>query len=245
MLIGPDSARLFKTFLVYFYYALLLVSLYFLPREIGAWYYIPLALLISFYLADFISGMTHFILDYKKTPENIWLEELFRYEDKRSSDDYNEKKKLAFSKMSIMQRIVFNFKLHHPFPSKIGKQSYAHLCSVTIISAAIPLLILNLLLEQFYQSFALSLFLVALSFFSANSQYIHSLVHRKSEIPKPILLLMKRGILISKKKHAIHHATLDRDYCTINGYANSLVNKLSGWLVRKNYFSKDGLEPRG
>ncbi len=242
MLIGPNSARTAKTIILYSYYALLLLSIATIPREIGAWYYIPLALITSFYLADFISGLTHFILDYKKTPENIGLGELFHYNGPRGSADYNSRKKAAFAQMGIFNRIVFNFKLHHPYPTKIGKQSYAHLCSVTILSSALPILFLNFLLQQYFDSFSLALFLITLSFWAANTQYIHSLPHRKTN-PKFLAFLMRHHILISKKRHAIHHATLDRDYCTINGYANNIVNALSKYLVKNKYFSKEGLEP--
>jgi hypothetical protein len=66
-----------------------------------------------------------------------------------------------------------------------------------------------------------------------NHRVIHTNLTPKHYFHNATMYLMKNGILITPKKHYMHHQTYDINFCTFTGWTDNILNKLN-----KRYFEK-------
>lgn len=208
----------------------------------GAWAFV--AVLIGWYLADLLSGVVHFLLDYLPCPEGKGLSKLFRYQGSRGRDEYRSLRREVMAGVGPWGRILFDFKCHHPRPHVLGRRSLVVLIRPALIIGGIPgVFVLNVVCALVRVPGWLIAGLLAFVIGGAFSQYFHGTVHRR-ENPWFIGLLRRLHLLIRPEAHGVHHATLDRDFATVNGWSNPLVNQVFTWCRSRGWLSDEGLEPQ-
>ena len=75
------------------------------------------------------------------------------------------------------------------------------------------------------------------------AQYFHGTLHR-ADNPAIVEAMRKLGLLMTPEAHALHHATLRRDFATNTGWSNPLVNAIFRIAERRRWLDQAGLEPR-
>lgn len=206
------------------------------------WRIVP-AMLVAWYLADFASGLIHMYMDYRPCAESSRLDELFFYEGHRGSPHYKALHREIMAKLSFFERLVFDFKIHHPRPLTLGRRDLLAQVWATIAVLTLPVsLLLNLAwailpVPSWFMAGAVTALIAG-----TLSQYFHGTLHRQVN-PLIIPVMRRLRLLITVEAHALHHATLDRDFATINGWSNPVLNLVFNWLKARGSFSPAGLEP--
>ncbi|MDX1949023.1 MAG: fatty acid desaturase CarF family protein [Rickettsiales bacterium] len=209
--------------------------------EYNFWILLPL-FFVSIYLADFTSGILHFIVDFTPCKKGVGLDKLFYFEGKRDSDEYRKMRMEIMKKAGVFQHFVYFFKHHHLVsPANIARRS-----AFTTFLPTIPissgyflinfiLLILNInaphLIFTFFATGVIVLF----------AQYIHSCTHGRKYIPSAIRFLQNIGLVLSVRKHILHHKDPTKYFCFVNGWADPLVNFITAKLVSVGIYSESGL----
>lgn len=207
------------------------------------WLVLP-ALWLGWYVADLVSGLVHMYMDYRPCPPGKRLNDLFFYGGSRESEEYLAMFRERMAAINPFERLVYDFKNHHPRPDALGRRGLWRLIGSTIIVAALPVsLALNLLLVSAIPlpGWVLA-FWCAFLIGGAFAQYFHGSLHR-SDNPRFVEALRKAGLLMTPEAHQLHHDTLQRDFATNCGWSNPVVNRLFAALRRKGYLDSSGLEP--
>jgi hypothetical protein len=206
------------------------------------WRVIP-ACLIGWYLADAASGVVHMYMDYRHCPPGRGLDKLFFYTGSRSSNEYIELRRSVLKGIGTFDRLVFDFKNHHPRPDALGRRGLVDLIWSSIAFVALPL---SLLLNVAAMILPIPLWFAAgaivLLVGGALAQYFHSSLHRV-DVPVAIEAMRAVGLLMTPSAHALHHDTLRRDFATNSGWSNSLLNPVFRFLHRRGILVDAGLEP--
>jgi hypothetical protein len=201
------------------------------------------ALLLGWYWADMSSGLVHMYMDYRKCPPGKRLHELFFYQGSRESREYQEMFRERMAAISPFERVVYDFKNHHPRPEALGRRKLWWLIGSTVMLAALPQ---SLLLNAAELAWAVPGWVAALFFSliagSAFAQYFHATLHR-SENPWIVDAMRRLGLLMTPEAHQLHHDTLRRDFSTNCGWSNPLVNLIFRRLRRRGYLDDAGLAP--
>ena len=207
------------------------------------WWCVP-ALLLGWYLADFASGVIHLALDYHPCPDGLGLADIFFYDGSRESDEYLAMRADRIARLTAFQRVVFDFKTHHPRPDALGRRSLWHQIGVSLIAAALPLSLgLNaLVIGERLPGWPIALG-TALIIGSAFAQHFHGCLHRP-QVPWYIAALRRSTLLMTPAAHQLHHDTLQRDFATNCGWSNPVVNRLFVTLRARGMLDDAGLEPR-
>ncbi len=206
------------------------------------WWCLPAALL-GWYVADLSSGLVHMYMDYRPCPPGGRLNELFFYQGSRESPEYLALFAERMAPLNAFERVVYDFKNHHPRPNALGRRSVWRLIGSTVTVAALPVsLLLNLAgltvgLPGWFIGY-FTAFLIGGGF----AQYFHGSLHREHN-PWIISALRRVGLLMKPEAHQIHHDTLRRDFSTNCGWSNPLVNQLFLALRRNGYLEDAGLVP--
>ncbi|MEO6091855.1 MAG: fatty acid desaturase CarF family protein [Novosphingobium sp.] len=201
------------------------------------------ALLAGWYVADFASGMIHLYMDYRPCPPGRKLDELFFYAGSRESPEYAELFRTRMAAVSPLERLVYDFKNHHPRPWALGRRPVWRLIGSTVIVAALPLSLgMNLLTIATPVPSWVSAFFVSFITGGAFAQYFHGTLHRL-ENPWFIDAMRKVGLLMAPEAHQLHHDTLQRDFATNCGWSNPLINPLFRALRSRGYLDDAGLVP--
>lgn len=219
----------------------LLANLWF--AGIPDWRWIPAAL-AGWYLADLASGITHMVMDYRPCTPGIGLDRMFHYAGSRESDEYAALKDSVLPRISPFERLVYDFKNHHPRPEALGRRPFLVQIGSTIMFVSLPA---SILLSAICLIFDLPGWLVAgivvLIVGGTLAQYFHGTLHR-TENPWIVRAMRRCGMLMTPEAHAIHHATLRRDFATNTGWSNPLVNLVFRSAMRRGWLDEAGLEPR-
>lgn len=209
----------------------------------ASWWMLP-ALLLGWYLADMASGLIHMIMDYRPLRRDPALHALFFYEGQRADEDYQTRFRAAMARLRPIERIVYDFKNHHPRPNALGRRPLLVQIGSTILFVTLPeSLLLNAAALALplpgWAIVALATMLVGGTF----AQYFHGTLHRPDN--PPIIHAMRRvRLLMTPQAHALHHETLQRDFATNSGWSNPVINALFGALRRSGRLGDIGLEPR-
>lgn len=207
-----------------------------------SWFAIP-AMLVGWYIADMLSGVIHLYMDYRPCPPGKRLNELFFYEGSRESPEYLALFAARMAAINPFERLVYDFKNHHPRPDALGRRTLWRLIGSTVTIATLPLSIaLNICAAVApLPGWAMGGFL-ALLIGGGFAQYFHGSLHRDHN--PPVIRAMRRiGLLMTPAAHQKHHDTLRQDFSTNCGWSNPLVNRLF-WAARtRGYMADAGLEP--
>lgn len=207
------------------------------------WWVLP-ALLIGWYVADLTSGLIHMTMDYRPCPPGKRLNDLFFYEGSRESAEYRALFDQRMAAINAFERIVYDFKNHHPRPDALGRRSLWRLIGSTVIVAALPFsLAVNagILLWSGLPSWLVAYF-VSFLIGGAFAQYFHGSLHRRDN-PWFIRAARKLGLLMTPEAHQLHHDTLQQDFATNCGWSNPVINWLFNTLRKRGYLDEAGLVP--
>jgi hypothetical protein len=228
----------------YFLSVLFVLIFFYLLSEYGVWniWSIPIFFL-ALYFADAFTGIVHFYLDYRPCVSGAGLRELFYYKGSKGSQEYIKLRNETMAGISGFEELVFDFKIHHPSPDTLGRRGLIKLTVGGMVYGGLPASLLILLLSQ-WNLLNQHFMLFCLVFIAAMviSQYTHSCAHKKN-IPYIPRILQKLRLFVSPELHDVHHQTLDRDFCTLNGWSNPLVNVIFNYCKKKAWVDMNGLEP--
>lgn len=207
------------------------------------WRWIPAAL-AGWYVADLMSGLTHMVMDYRPCTPGVGLAEVFQYAGSRESADYLALRDRVMPHISPFERLVYDFKNHHPRPEALGRRPFLVQIGSTIIFVALPA---SILLDLACLVLAIPSWLIAgfvmLIIGGTLAQYFHGTLHR-TDNPRIVHVMRRLGLLMTPEAHALHHETLRRDFATNTGWSNPLVNLIFRTAIGRGWLSEAGLEPR-
>jgi hypothetical protein len=207
------------------------------------WRWIP-ATLLGWYVADLLSGLTHMYMDYRPCTPGIGLDQVFHYSGSRESADYLALRDRVMPRISPFERLVYDFKNHHPRPDALGRRPFLVQVGSTILFVSLPAsILLNLLCVAVPVPGWLMAGGIVLLIGGTLAQYFHGTLHRRDN--PPVIHAMRRArLLMTPDAHALHHATLRRDFATNTGWSNPLVNFIFRTAMRRGWLDEAGLEPR-
>ena len=207
------------------------------------WTWIPAAL-AGWYLADLMSGLTHMVMDYRPCTPGIGLDQMFHYSGSRESEDYLALRSRVLPRISPFERLVYDFKNHHPRPDALGRRPFLVQIGSTIIFVSLPAsAVLSLLALTTPLPGWLTIGAVVFIFGGTLAQYFHGTLHRPDN-PLVVRAMRRAGLLMTPEAHALHHATLRQDFATNTGWSNPLVNAIFRLAMRRGWLDEAGLEPR-
>lgn len=228
----------------------LLFALFFASLAFDAWriggdfsvWMIPAAL-VGWFLADLMSGLVHMYMDYRPLRPGRGLAELYFWQGSRETPEFEAKQAEVYARISRFERIVYDFKKHHPMPDLLGRHGLFHLMKAPTLLAALPMALeFNLLLWVWpatgWLIIAAMAFLIGVSL----SQYFHGTLHRERACWS-VRTMRRAGLLMSLEAHQTHHQTLVRDFSVISGWSNPAVNALATFLLKHGWLDPAGLEP--
>ena len=206
-----------------------------------SWWTLPVVLLAMF-CADAFSGIVHFIVDYRPNAAGVGLSELYHYKGDKGSPEYVEMRRLAMKKINAFEELVFDFKVHHLTPMSLGRRSFWVMTLPVAVFGGLPLTLLLLVLTEL-SLIPANLALFALLFLGCIilAQYAHSCTHKKvtPAIPR---ILQSMHLFLRHSDHEVHHRDPQRNFCMLNGWANTLVNAIFARLLRSGKIHPDGLK---
>lgn len=203
----------------------------------------PVAALVGWYLADFLSGLIHMTMDYIPCRAGVGLKDIYFYEGSRESEDYIRLRDEIWSRINPFEKVAYDFKNHHPRPDALGRRDMMFLIQATVIFISLPVsLILNLVCLVARPPGWLVLGFVVLLIGGTLSQYFHGSLHRRNN-PAIVPALRKVRLLMTPQDHDKHHATLTQDFSVINGWSNPVLNVIFRRLLNWGVLTPEGLEP--
>jgi hypothetical protein len=206
------------------------------------WRMIPAAL-AAWFVADLMSGVVHMYMDYRPCVPGVGLAEIYFYQGPRESEDFLALQARVYARINRFERLVYDFKKHHPFPDLLGRHGAWHLMKAPVMFVTLPLsLALNVagLIRPIPGWMMVGL--VVLLIGGSLAQYFHGTLH-KTRSPAVIVALRGVGLLMRPRAHAHHHATLTEDFSTVSGWSNPLINLVARALRRRGLLDEAGLEP--
>jgi hypothetical protein len=207
------------------------------------WRWIPAAL-AAWYVADLLSGLTHMYMDYRPCTPGVGLDEMFHYAGSRESADYLALRDRVMPRISPFERLVYDFKNHHPRPDALGRRSFVVQIGSTILFVSLPVsILLNLLCLALAVPGWLIAGAIVLIVGGTLAQYFHGTLHRVDN-PWIVRAMRRVGLLMTPEAHALHHATLRQDFATNTGWSNPLVNAIFRVATSRGWLTEAGLEPR-
>jgi len=208
------------------------------------WWMIPAAF-AGWYAADMLSGMVHMLMDYYPARLGIGLDRIYFYQGSRESDEYQGMFRASMKQLNPFERLVYDFKNHHPRPHALGRRTMLRQIGSTIVAGSLPVsLLLNIAcliwtVPGWVMAGTLS-FLIGGTF----AQYFHGTLHRDDN-PWIIVAMRKIGLLMTPAAHQLHHDTLRRDFATNCGWSNALLNPVFAFAYKRRWLRDEGLEPQG
>ena len=220
-----------------------LANLGFAARD-PSWWMIP-AMLAGWYGADMISGLVHMLMDYHPARTGVGLDRLYFYAGSRESAEYQGMFRASMARLNPFERLVYDFKNHHPRPDALGRRTMLRQIGSTVVAGSLPLsLLLNaacLMLPVRGWAVAGMLSLLVGGTFA---QYFHGTLHR-ADNPWIIRAMRSARLLMSPQAHQLHHDTLRRDFATNSGWSNALLNPVFRFAHARGWLTDAGLEPTG
>lgn len=221
--------------------ASLAIDLMWVARD-PSWWLLPAAL-AGWYVADLASGVVHMWMDYRPCRPDLGLKEIYFYEGSRVSDEYIALRDAAFARLGPIERLVYDFKNHHPRPDALGRRDMRTQVGSSLLFLSLPFTLSLDLLGCFVPlpGWLMAMTMAAL-IGGTFAQYFHGTLHRERN-PWIVRAMRRTGLLLTPARHQLHHATLQRDFSTVNGWSNPLLNRLFAALRRRGRLPDAGLEP--
>jgi len=161
------------------------------------------ACVLSMYMADFFSGIVHWVADTWGSLDTPILGSSF----------------------------IRSFREHHIEPTAITRHDVIEVNGDTCMLIA-PFLLFTVFMplrqNDLYYLF-LHTFLILVCFWIALTNQIHKWTHTY-KLPRYVIILMDLGIILSKKDHSVHHRNpFDKFYCITNGWLNPVLASINFW----------------
>ena len=164
---------------------------------------IILQIILAFLLADFITGIFH------------WIEDTYL--------DY-------CIDIPFISDIAKDNDMHHYFPRSIVAYSYWENTRVNLILGVIMLVVIYAVNKNFFVNNIC--FVLIFTFFAVISNVCHRFSHmRDCENSQTVIFLQKIGILSSHTYHSVHHETSLTRYCPISVYNNYILDSIYFWRI--------------
>jgi hypothetical protein len=206
------------------------------------WRILPAAL-VGWYAADLASGLVHMYMDYRPCQPGTGLHDLYFWEGSRDSEEFLALQAQVYARISFFERVVYDFKKHHPFPDLLGRHSFWHLMKGPVFVVVLPIsLVLSLLFVASHPPAWLLVGFVVFLLGAGTTQAFHGTLHKQNVGPV-VATLRRLGLAMSAQAHKLHHDTLTQDFAVINGWSNPLVNFCASTLLRTGLLRSEGLEP--
>jgi Lipid desaturase domain len=206
------------------------------------WRMLPAAL-VAWYAADLVSGLVHMYMDYRPCIPGTGVRELYFWEGPRNTPEFYALQAAVYSRISLLERIVYDFKRHHPNPELLGSRSMFYLMKEPVLLSLLPVsLILNLVFVLVPTPGWLIVGVVVFIIGASMVQVFHSSLHRQ-KVGFGFRLMRKLGLLMSVPAHQLHHDSLAKDFSVISGWSNPVVNLFATFLLRIGALRPEGLEP--
>jgi hypothetical protein len=210
---------------------------------VPSWSWVPAAL-VAWYLADMTSGLTHMVMDYKPCTTGVGLKQLYFYDGSRESADYLQLRDQVWKRVGPFEKLIYDFKNHHPRPEALGRRPMLVQIGSTILFAALPAsLVLNAAAWLWPLPSWLVFGFVILIIGGMFAQYFHGTLHRDDN-PAIVRWMRATGLLMTPRAHQLHHDTLTRDFATNNGWSNPVINRLFDLAIRHRWLTEAGLTPQ-
>ena len=184
------------------------------PELLGWW--VPLAALLGLVLADFVSGVVHWMADTWGSEDTPW----------------------------VGPRFVRPFRIHHTDPLAMLRGDFFETNGNTAL-LALPLLLAALALPLGHGlGRFLAVFLVAFCVFGFATNQIHKWAHM-GEPPRVVRWLQCRGLILAPPHHDVHHtAPFATNYCITSGWCNGLLASIGFFPALERWISSlTGLTP--
>ncbi|MFM2091667.1 MAG: hypothetical protein RLZZ127_2156 [Planctomycetota bacterium] len=204
-----------------------------------SWWLIP-AVASGWFLADLVSGLAHLRPDYHPCRPGVGLGELYRFPGNRTESEYDRLHQETMRRVSPLQRVLFLNKSHHPRPGKIARQDLGVLLRPGFLAGGLAFAV------AYGVAAAAGWIPGGLATANAGavlSQAIHAQAHR-GMVAAPVRWAQAAGLLLSARRHALHHAAFDRRFCLVNGWADPVVDAVFRWSLNRGWVDPEGLEPR-
>src|SRR3546814_5359508 len=78
--------------------------------------------------------MVHMFMDYHPCPKGKGLDRLYFYQDSRASQEYQTLFRATMKTINPFQRLVYDFKNHHPRPNALGRRSISRQIGSTVVA---------------------------------------------------------------------------------------------------------------
>lgn len=203
------------------------------------------AALAGWYLADLASGIIHMTMDYYPCRPGIGFDRLYFYPGDRGSNEYQTLRRQVMARANPFERLVYDFKNHHPRPDALGRRSMAVQIGSTVLTVALPVsLLLNLWCVLGNPPGWLIVGVASLVVGGTFAQYFHGTLHRDDN-PWIIRTMRHTGLLMTPAAHQKHHDSLQRDFATNTGWSNPVLNPVFRTLRARGILTDAGLEPTG
>jgi sterol desaturase/sphingolipid hydroxylase (fatty acid hydroxylase superfamily) len=169
---------------------------------------------------------------------------MFHYDGSRESEDYLALRNQVLPRISPFERLVYDFKNHHPRPDALGRRPFLVQIGSTILFVSLPA---SVALNMLCVAIAIPGWLIAGAVIfivgGTLAQYFHGTLHR-ADNPRIVHAMRRIGLLMTPEAHALHHETLRRDFATNTGWSNPLVNIVFRSAIKRGWLDETGLEPR-
>jgi hypothetical protein len=168
-------------------------------------------ILTGIYVADFISGLAHIYIDF--VPSNT---------------------------KTPLHRELFLSRVHHHELFRPARLNLASLWVSPALYAFLGLAVLPLVFTAIFRVTPAPWvypFWLCLLWSTAVSQIAHAVSHGKGATTKFVRVLkglQRIHLILPAKTHSIHHRVIDRNFCVLNGWANSLLNPLFKIFIEKH-----------
>jgi ubiquitin-conjugating enzyme E2 variant len=158
---------------------------------------IVVLVLVAYAVADLASGIVHYLLDNFGSPDTP----------------------------VIGQKFVKPFRDHHVDPMEMTRGDFIAVNGDNVF-VCLPVIIPVFFFVDITSHPYLGVFLVALVGGVIMTNQLHKWAHMPT-VPRLVAAAQRRGIVLSKEHHAVHHSGgYDRNYCITWGHLDVLLNRL-------------------
>jgi plasmanylethanolamine desaturase len=127
--------------------------------------------------------------------------------------------------------LIYRFRQHHELPQLICQGSFREINGgLCLLMFPIPALYLAMGgPAPSLTGVMAGCFLLGLALFGAGTNQVHRWAH-DVKVPAAVAFLQGTGLLLSKKRHSIHHrAPYHLHFCITNGLINPLLDRTRAW----------------
>jgi len=137
---------------------------------------------------------------------------------------------------NFIRNAAWQFQEHHDNPTDTTNPPLIHVLLYIgnlQFTVLITFLMYNIIFNKSFTILSVTSFLLSI-LGQWNHRVVHTNLTPKHYFHNTKMWLMKRGMLLSPKKHYLHHQTYDLNFCTLTGWTDWIVNRFNKSVVNKN-----------